>query len=305
MLQSMSSGRTPGLPIAVFLALLGSSCRPAVSGGGALCSPDLGAGAPAFESAEALTGPLLLLRAVPQAATASFSACARPDLKVINGAAQGFLSQPYAMSSAFTPPFVADARGVALAGDETGAKPLSVDNFLLVEAFDAAGARTNSLFSGQTGGSPIALDGHQIERYGAEGFQVGPLLLSEGEGVRSKVPVRLRVTMLDYGAIGSASDVYVVPPPGSDVTNGITVRSATYGANCDVPAGNATRFVSWNCDGRTRCAYRVDYEIIGDPARGCAKDFQVEWQCGADPVVRKGSLHPEAGFGSMLTLECR
>jgi hypothetical protein len=84
----------------------------------------------------------------------------------------------------------------------------------------------------------------------------------------------------------------------------IYVTSATYGGNCGVPRGNVTYALAEACNGRRVCEYVVHHRILGDPARGCPKDFVVRWQCGDGEPHRAGAP-PEAGFGSVVVLSCR
>src|SRR3954471_18013031 len=46
------------------------------------------------------------------------------------------------------------------------------------------------------------------------------------------------------------------PPPRPAA--GLYIRSATYGSNCNAPAGNATSKVAQSCSGKTSCDYIVD-----------------------------------------------
>lgn len=83
----------------------------------------------------------------------------------------------------------------------------------------------------------------------------------------------------------------------------IHVTAATYGAICHQPAGNVTKFLADACDGKSTCDYVVQYQAIGDPAPGCAKDFSVQWTCS---VGAGGSTAApaEAGLGSKVSLQC-
>ena len=84
----------------------------------------------------------------------------------------------------------------------------------------------------------------------------------------------------------------------------INVQGATYGANCGAPANNVTGHAKKTCDGRGTCDYRVDHQVIGDPAYGCQKNYTVTWTCGPGTPVRSASAPPEAGFGSVVQLSC-
>jgi hypothetical protein len=83
----------------------------------------------------------------------------------------------------------------------------------------------------------------------------------------------------------------------------IHVLSATYGRNCGAPAGNATREITTNCEGNVFCVYQIDVGVLGDPKNGCAKDFTAEFECGAGQELT-AQVTPEAGFGSLLRLNC-
>jgi 4-amino-4-deoxy-L-arabinose transferase-like glycosyltransferase len=93
--------------------------------------------------------------------------------------------------------------------------------------------------------------------------------------------------------------------PSRDESGGqIRVLRATYGGNCAAPAGNATKAVGRACDGPSPCHFAVDVGQLGDPAPGCAKEFEVEWQCDDGAEGRRLKLRAEAGFGSMARLKC-
>lgn len=99
------------------------------------------------------------------------------------------------------------------------------------------------------------------------------------------------------------------PPPevveAQRVTEGISVTSATYGDNCQAPPGNASKFVRDACNSKDFCQYAVKHEILGDPAGGCAKNFIAEYACAPSTAETRVELKAEAGFGSVLTMDCR
>jgi hypothetical protein len=90
------------------------------------------------------------------------------------------------------------------------------------------------------------------------------------------------------------------PPAGP----GIQVLAGTYGANCRAPHGNKTEHLAAACNGRTNCSYVIDYQVIGDPAVGCSKDYIAEWRCAGDPSVHSATASPEAGFRKGIELAC-
>jgi hypothetical protein len=83
----------------------------------------------------------------------------------------------------------------------------------------------------------------------------------------------------------------------------VTVTSATYGGNCGAPSGNVTRHLAQACNGKARCDYVIDYQIIGDPKVMCSKDYVAKWRCG-DGRTRNASVPPEAGFKKSVSLGC-
>ena len=92
--------------------------------------------------------------------------------------------------------------------------------------------------------------------------------------------------------------------PTEDVTAGLTLVSATYGANCGAKPGNATKSIRKYCNGKESCDYLVDVNLLGDPAGGCAKSFFVEYTCEPDGRRRTQELPAEAGLGSRMLLTC-
>lgn len=111
-------------------------------------------------------------------------------------------------------------------------------------------------------------------------------------------------------AITSSEDVRA----NSEHAKGIDVVTATYGLNCrdfpvppDVPKrttpGNVSEAVKKACNGRDRCSFAVDHYKIGDPARGCAKDFAVQYLCPSSTEPKIATLDAEAE-GKTAELAC-
>ncbi len=84
----------------------------------------------------------------------------------------------------------------------------------------------------------------------------------------------------------------------------IQVVAGTYGRNCGTSHGNKTEHLARACNGKSRCEYTINYQVIGDPAVGCAKDYVAEWHCGDASPVHRTSASPEAGFGKKIVLSC-
>ncbi|MBY6200038.1 hypothetical protein KUV65_01565 [Maritalea mobilis] len=110
---------------------------------------------------------------------------------------------------------------------------------------------------------------------------------------------------LETFASGSGTPQPQPPQPQPPATGfgRINVLSATYGANCGVPQGNVTGHIAGQCNGQATCDYRVDYTVIGDPAVGCAKEYDVVYDCG-DGISRAAHADAEAGYGSVVRLQC-
>ncbi|KPL51930.1 hypothetical protein [Prosthecomicrobium hirschii] len=102
-----------------------------------------------------------------------------------------------------------------------------------------------------------------------------------------------------HGLVGTASAMGNDPDQ-----NVIRVTSATYGASCRVAPGNATYDVAARCNGLPFCNYKVSYKVLGDPAYGCKKDFQVRYQCGRRGPFQ-ASAPGEAGYGTPVALICK
>jgi esterase/lipase superfamily enzyme len=84
----------------------------------------------------------------------------------------------------------------------------------------------------------------------------------------------------------------------------IQVASATYGANCGAETDNVKIPLADACDGRVNCEYIIDYQVLGDPAPGCAKNFTVGWTCRTGGSLRNATVPAEAGFQSRVALSC-
>ncbi len=94
--------------------------------------------------------------------------------------------------------------------------------------------------------------------------------------------------------------------PGEHETwgNHIKVISATYGGNCGAPYGNVTSHLAGVCDRKESCEYVIDVRVLGDPAKGCPKEYVAEWQCGRDPQRSTVGVRAGAGLGEPIVLKC-
>ena len=83
-------------------------------------------------------------------------------------------------------------------------------------------------------------------------------------------------------------------------TSGIHVVTATYGPTCGTARSNVTAPVAQECNGiESTCNILVGKSVFGDPASGCANDFEVIWACGADPTERR-TYHGSVGAGDYV-----
>jgi hypothetical protein len=83
----------------------------------------------------------------------------------------------------------------------------------------------------------------------------------------------------------------------------LRIVSATYGLNCGAPRGNVTTQLADFCNDTAICEYTIDVSKLGDPSRGCAKDYQAEYQCGGFMLSKSASVSAEAN-GKVVRLQC-
>src|SRR4051812_5113760 len=74
----------------------------------------------------------------------------------------------------------------------------------------------------------------------------------------------------------------------------IRVIVATYGASCGVKQGNLTEYFAKACNFIPKCTASVDVTKTGDPARGCAKDLSIKYNCRENSAALNFSIPPEA-----------
>lgn len=86
----------------------------------------------------------------------------------------------------------------------------------------------------------------------------------------------------------------------------IDVQSATWGANCG--ATTPLQSVTTQCEGKNNCTYtmNVDQDPGFDPASGCWKDIDVDYNCmGSSGVAAQKQAHVEMTWtGTHVLLEC-
>jgi hypothetical protein len=103
---------------------------------------------------------------------------------------------------------------------------------------------------------------------------------------------------------------------GGQRRNGVNVIEATYGGvtypvyvwECpSIAPGNVTAPVHAACVGQKTCTFKVDQAIIGDPAEGCWKSFDVTYQCAMNRNETRTvsiSAFPEGADNQSVTMEC-
>ena len=97
------------------------------------------------------------------------------------------------------------------------------------------------------------------------------------------------------------------PPAPCSAPGTIHVIAAIYGGNCGVaedPYGEPSVDLRSTCNGKTNCPYVVDWTVIGDPKRNCAKDYVAKWQCVGAGTKVSPPVPPEAGYKKTITLTC-
>jgi hypothetical protein len=106
-----------------------------------------------------------------------------------------------------------------------------------------------------------------------------------------------------------------LPEPPVDGPDEVQVVEASYGLNCQgaqVPAPARNRVEARNASDAAgtacrhkhgTCEFAVDLRQLGDPAQACAKDFSIQWRCGAQPAIHRAYLPAEAN-GKTVSLHC-
>jgi hypothetical protein len=84
----------------------------------------------------------------------------------------------------------------------------------------------------------------------------------------------------------------------------LKIQSAFWGVNCGTALGDATSLMQAACDGtRATCSFVVPKVNNIDPAGGCAKDFEVRYQCGDEQKVYLSTTPGEA-LGKTVKIGC-
>jgi len=113
---------------------------------------------------------------------------------------------------------------------------------------------------------------------------------------------------LSYCAIGKEATGATMPGP-VPVQAGISVKSATYGGNCNgALKDNRLSFFKDKCNGKAECTYVYNYTAAElpdpkDPAGGCGKILEIIYDCPGE-ANKKLVVPPEAGFSGQVKLSC-
>lgn len=83
----------------------------------------------------------------------------------------------------------------------------------------------------------------------------------------------------------------------------IKVVKAEYGVNCKAKNPNVIAHIASACNGKPTCNYQINHTLIGDPAPGCAKNYNVAWECGTPGQGRARGVAAEAS-GKTVPLTC-
>lgn len=93
------------------------------------------------------------------------------------------------------------------------------------------------------------------------------------------------------------------PATAPAATAGVRVVSAAYGGNCRAPNPDVTLWAAFACNGKDSCAYPLNWEVIGDRAPNCAKEYELSYECVGKGLSGTVKLAGEAS-GRTLTLAC-
>ena len=162
------------------------------------------------------------IAAVPQTDSSRFKSRTVGSLHVNT---QSFDPTPYLVANPFEATLqVGAGQSVVIAGDAQGRSNWQIDNFLLVEIDSNAGSSV--FWAGSS--EPVTRNGHAVPQRGSSGFSQPPIDITAL--VPKNVPVRVRLSAMDYGGIGYVSDIHLV------VTAGPATAPTTAPAAAPTPA---------------------------------------------------------------------
>ncbi len=149
-----------------------------------------------------------IVSAVARQKTSAYHSNQRSDLSMQT---KRWDKKPSIMTEETTEILFLDKPGkIRLAGDAEGKKSWKVDNFLLVEILDTNGVVTTKKVVGRfDSGDNLLQDGKRVSQLQPNSMTFTPKQVDIGP-LPVKKPFKLKVTALDYGEFGEASDVYMI-----------------------------------------------------------------------------------------------
>lgn len=114
---------------------------------------------------------------------------------------------PRVVARGETAPLSLDGARARLYGDPEGTRGWSVDNFILFEVLDAAGAVTGRFACGYTDGVWVGRE--SVDLVGPQGFTFEPGQVDVSAHLPETGAFRLRATALDYQGVGRTAAVYL------------------------------------------------------------------------------------------------
>jgi hypothetical protein len=194
----------------------------------------LGAALPPAPVATGGNQRLKLVDAIPSTSSDVFRRNQRPDLTMHTGS---WDRTPYFMA----PPreFNLDLSRVdraCLAGDAQGKSNWRVDNYLLFELFDASGT---PLGAGVVGGHEgVSQNGRRLPELGPVSHEHAACSVDLKAFLPQGRPFRLKVSAMDYGGVGHASDVWLLLDGQGTSAGGAATASASLSLNRDHSGGH-------------------------------------------------------------------
>ena len=106
-----------------------------------------------------------------------------------------------------------------------------------------------------------------------------------------------RTTTVPDAENGKIVQFGCAPPLGS-TSEPISIISATYGADCGAPQGNADYVLATLCDDKSRCEIPPLKSQLTSIAPTCAKDLHADYRCGTngEKLSFSGADSPQAGM---------
>jgi hypothetical protein len=114
---------------------------------------------------------------------------------------------PHVVAYGETPPLQSEGSAVKLYGDKEGTTGIDVDNFVLLELFDASGNLKDRAAVGFTDGLMIGKE--HIDLLGRQAFKFEPGEIDLSRFVPEHGAWKLHATVLDYHGVGRSSAIWL------------------------------------------------------------------------------------------------